>query len=141
MKWVREIFANETVQRIVKFGLVGIVNTAFGYALFAALIYVGIAPQPALAIAFFVGVIWNYLTHARIVFGTEGFKRLPAYAVSYFLIYFMNRLGLAWLLGAGLHPLLAQALMLPIIAVISFFVISKALTGHVPLFGGTPKSS
>lgn len=132
METLRALSQDQGVIRFVKFILVGVLNTAFGYLLYALLIFLGIAPQPALAIAFFVGVLWNYLTHARLVFDQNGFNRIPAYAISYLLIYVLNSGALALLLRAGLHPLLAQAVLLPVIAVISFLLISKALTGRFP---------
>lgn len=122
-----------TFRQFVKFILIGVVNTIFGYAVFSVLILLKIPPQPALAAAFFIGVIWNYWTHARIVFKRPGLNRIPAYAVSYFLIYVFNSGGLALLLKTGLGPLISQAILTPIVAVMSFVLISKALTGKYPL--------
>ena len=77
--------------RFIKFLAVGLLNTAFGYAVYVVCILAGFAPQTALAIAFAIGVVWNYLTHARIVFKTGGYRRLPAYVVVYAILYGINR--------------------------------------------------
>ena len=82
-------------RRFLRFVAVGIVNTAFGYGVYAALVLLGLPPQPALALAFAVGVVWNYATHARFVFGTEGYRRLVPYAAVYLGLYLLNAVALA----------------------------------------------
>ena len=69
---------NATRRRFLKFILVGLLNTAFGYAVYAVLLFAGLDPQPALATSFGIGVIWNYFTTARLVFDQGGFSRFPA---------------------------------------------------------------
>lgn len=114
------------------FALVGIVNTVFGYAVFAALSLSGLSPQLALIISFIVGVAWNFMTHARLVFDTKGFGRLPFYLLSYMAVYIFNALSLEGLLIAGLHPIAAQGLLLVPAAVLAFILISRALTLRFP---------
>lgn len=122
-------------RRFIKFGLTGVVNFAFGYSLFAGLYLVGLHPQTALAISFSIGVLWNFLVHRRFVFGTTGYRRLPAYVLVYILAYFVNRWGLWVALDYGISPLLAQLVLMCVTFVISFVGISVALTGAVPFFG------
>ncbi len=130
---IARLSADETFRRFVKFLIIGVLNTLFGYAVFALLIILDVPPQPALALAFVTGVVWNYWTHARLVFGQQGLSRFPAYAASYIFIYGLNSGGLALILQAGSSPLMAQAVLAPVAAVISFLVISKVLTGKFPI--------
>ncbi len=130
---IARLSADETFRRFVKFIIIGVLNTLFGYAVFALLVILNVPPQLALALAFAIGVIWNYWTHAKLVFGQQGLSRFPAYAASYLLIYGLNSGGLALALQAGSSPLMAQAVLAPVAAVISFFVISKVLTGKFPI--------
>ncbi len=125
--------------RFVRFLAVGVLNTAFGYAAYAALIGLGLQPQPALALAFALGVMWNYLTHARLVFGQKGYRRLLPYAAAYGAIYLINAAALQAALAAGLHPLSAQALLVVPMAALAFFLISLVLTGQVPFLPGAAK--
>ena len=118
-----------TLQRFARFVAVGFVNMLFGYAVYALLVVVRFEPQLALVLSWVLGVIWNYFTTARFVFGQRGFRRFPAYVICYVAIYGMNAGLLNILIGTGLSPLLAQALLLPIVAVLSFVSISWALTG------------
>lgn len=124
---------NKTLATFLRFVLVGLLNTAFGYLAYAALVAVGLGPQASLALAFVLGVIWNYFTHARLVFDQRGLARLPPYVLSYLVIWGFNSGGLALLLRAGLGPYLAQAVLAPAAAVFSFVLVSKALTGRFPL--------
>lgn len=122
-------------QQFVRFILVGLGNTAIGYLLFAGFVQLGVPSQPALALAFTLGVIWNFWAHARFVFGQGGFAKLPAYVGVYLAIWAGNALALKGAEGIGLPPLIAQALLAPIAAVLSFVFIARVLTGAYPFLG------
>jgi putative flippase GtrA len=119
------------VIRMVRFLVIGVVNTAFGYGIYALLLLLGLHPQAALAIQFIVGVVWNYFTHGRFVFGVWGFGRLPHYVLSYVAIYLCNAALLQELIAAGLGPYAAQALALGPTVILSYMLVSLAL--RVPL--------
>ena len=115
--------------QFIRFLLVGGLIRLFGYSVYAVLVVAGVAPQPALAIAFCLGVLWNYVTHGRLVFGARGFRRLPAYAAVYVGIYAVNAFLLARLLALGIHPLVAQAGLSLVMAILSYTLIKAVLTG------------
>ncbi|WP_299901212.1 GtrA family protein [uncultured Ruegeria sp.] len=119
-------------QSFMLFALVGIVNTAFGYAVFSVLSLSGLPAQAALAISFVIGVLWNFMTHARIVFDTKGFRKLPFYLLAYVIVYVFNAFSLEALLIAGLHPIFAQGLLVLPAAVLAFILVSRALTDRFP---------
>lgn len=126
------ISGHSMIARFVRFLGVGVLNTGFGYAVFAALVLVGVDSQPALAVAYALGIIWNYMTHARLVFNTTGLGRMLPYAAAYGVIYALNAFALHLAEGMGLSPFLAQALLILPMAVLSFILISAVLTGRVP---------
>lgn len=132
---ISQLRHDPTMHQFIRFILIGVLNTAFGYCVFAILIWAGLSPQPALALAFVLGVIWNFFAHARFVFGEGGLSRVPHYVLGYLVVYGFNALALKMLLSAGLTSLVAQALLAPVAAVLSFFLIAKALTGRFPIFG------
>lgn len=113
--------------RLVKFLLVGLLNTAFGYAVFLVVILLGAPPQLALVLQFCLGCLWNYFMHARLVFEHDGYRQMPLYLLAYGAIYGVNALALAAIMAAGTTPLMAQAILTPLIAVLSYFLISKIL--------------
>ena len=118
--------------RLLRFLLVGVLNTAVGYALFAGLIWLGAGPQLALPISFGLGVLWNYATHARLVFTDARRDRLLAYIATYVGLYALNALLLWVLMALGLSALVAQALCLPVSAALAFLAIGRVLTGRWP---------
>ncbi len=123
---------SHTQWTFLKFLMVGVVNTAFGYMLYALLLAVGLHPQPALALSYFGGVIWNYMTHARLVFSTRGLSRLPPYVLAYLVLYGINALGLQALLGMGLSPFIAQGILVLPAAMLAYILIGRVLTGRFP---------
>ena len=107
--------------QFVRFLFVGALNTLFGYAVFAGLILAGLSSTPALVITYVVGVLFNFVTTGRLVFGKNR-GSLARFIGAYVVIYFFN-LGLLKLAeSAGAGPLLAQALCLPVVAVFSFLL-------------------
>ena len=126
---------NDGLWRFIKFLIVGVLNTAFGVVVYEILLVLGMAPQGALALAYFIGIIWNYFTHGKLVFETEGFGKFPAYLGSYFIIYLVNSAGLYLMLNMGVSKYLAQPILAVIMAIPTFFLISYVLTGRMPLFG------
>ncbi|QFT71172.1 GtrA-like protein (plasmid) [Labrenzia sp. THAF35] len=123
----RTAFSDLMTSRVVRFLGAGIINTAFGYGVFAILVLAGVHPQVALVAQFGLGVIWNYSIHARFVFGVSGFGRLPLYGLAYVAAYAFNALLLAALTGAGIPALGAQLLSLPPVVALSYILVSRAL--------------
>lgn len=117
----------EVLQRPVRFVGAGVLNTAFGYGVFAIAVWQGVSPQIALILQFALGVLWNYFTHAQLVFSVRGIGRLPYYVVAYCGIYAFNAALLAALLNTGFTPYAAQAIALPFVVILSFLLVSKAL--------------
>jgi putative flippase GtrA len=119
--------------RLIKFLLVGVLNTGFGFAIYAILLkLVGFGPQLSLILSYVAGVIWNYFTHARLVFDAKGYGRLPAYAFAYSVLYGLNALALAVVTSFGWPPLAAQAVLVLPMALLAFMVVSPVLTGRLP---------
>ena len=77
--------------RVIKFLCVGLLNTVFGYSIYAALVYVGIHYSLALLIATILGVIFNYFSFGRILFqGRGGLIILGKFVTAYGAVYFFN---------------------------------------------------
>lgn len=115
------------LRRPLAFLAVGLLNTAVGYAIFAAALAAGAGPRRAVTVQFLLGVLWNFAMHRSLVFGTGGLTRLPLYAAGYLLIYGINIVALEALMRTGLGPLAAQALAMPGIVVLSYVIVARAL--------------
>jgi len=103
---------------LLRFGLVGVLNAAFGYAAFAFLVVAGVWPGVALIAANLAGIAFNFQTSRRLVFRTKG--RGLRFAVLYCVMMALNWAGLRILQRVGLSALLAQALLVLPVAALSF---------------------
>jgi putative flippase GtrA len=101
-----------------RFGLVGLLNAGFGYAVFALLIREGIWPGVALIAAAVAGTIFNFQTSRRLVFRSRGdaMRFVGVYAV----VLVVNWSALFALRLYGLPDLESQALLTLPIAALSF---------------------
>nr|WP_281501898.1 GtrA family protein [Aliiroseovarius sp. F20344] len=109
--------------------MAGLVNTAFGYTIYAAFVFIGAHPQLALALQFAIGVVFNHMTHGRFVFGTRGYSRFPYYVLAYVAVYLFNAAALKILMTLGAGAYLAQAIALVPTVLLSFKLVSAALRG------------
>lgn len=109
------------LRRFALFLATGGINTLFGYAAFALLIWLGTPNTPAVVLSTIAGVVFNFHTFRR-VFTAQGLSRLPRFVGMYAVIMAIN-VGLLHLLArAGLNAYLAQALIVAAIVPCSFFV-------------------
>lgn len=109
------------ILRFPKFVVTGIVNTLFGYALYSlALLWGGLQPPIALAVATLAGALFNYFTTARLVFEERRLHRLPRFLLVYGGVYGLNLALLALFMRLWHDPLAAQALALPFVVLLSY---------------------
>ena len=101
--------------KVSRFLLSGLINTAFGYAIYAALIYLDIPYLVALLISTILGIIFNFFSFGRLVFG--GYRDwivFSKFIFSYALIYLFNGGVLIILTKEFLFsPYLGQMLCIP----------------------------
>jgi putative flippase GtrA len=102
----------------LRFGLVGLVNTGFGYAVFAVLVLAGVWPGAALAGTTAVAVAFNFQTSRRLVFRTNG--PVLRFVAVYIVVLAANWAALRLLQWCGLPGLGAQALLTLPVAAVSF---------------------
>lgn len=117
--------------QFARFVLVGVLNTVFGYGLFALFTWLGLAYPAAIALATALGVMFNFQTTGRMVFNGAGSERLWRFIAVYGLIYMLNVAGVAGLLKTGVNIYLANAVvMVPLVAI--SFLLQRALVFREP---------
>lgn len=116
--------SSAALRRFVRFVGVGALNTAFGYLLFAALIFIGLGSGLALAAATVIGVALNFLTTGRLVFGNRDYRRLPRYLGVYAMQFLVNWSALR-LLEQSMSPLLAQLILVGPMAMLTYLLMAK----------------
>ena len=115
-----------TSNKLVKFLVAGLINTAFGYIVYATLIFFDTPYLYALLIANIAGIIFNYLSYGKILFKDNGnlyvfLKFVAAYAGT----YFFNVMSLELLISNfKLGPYLAQLICIIPNAAITWILIN-----------------
>lgn len=107
----------------IRFLAVGVLNTAFGYVLFAFLTWIGLSYPLAIGLGTIVGVLFNFQTTARLVFGATDSHRLFWFVGAYAFMYVLNVFGVALLLKWGFNVYWAGAILLLPMAVVSYFTL------------------
>jgi len=114
--------------RFVRFLLVGVLNTIFGYSLFAVLILIGLNYKYAVLIGTILGVLFNFQTTGRLVFGSKNNKLIFRFVLVYVVTFLLNVevLRIVDAIDIGIEQktkmLIAGAILLLPMAVISFIL-------------------
>ena len=114
--------APTTLSQFLRFVAVGLVNTAFGYGVFAAMVIAGTPPMPALVAAYVAGILFNFVTTRKFVFGRSESSSFLRFVAAYGVIYIFNAVLYEVFAATGAPPLVSQAICLPIVAVFSFIL-------------------
>ena len=98
--------------QVVKFLGTGLLNTVFGYSIYATLVYVGIPYLAALLISTSIGVIFNFFSFGRIVFyARSGLLVFGKFVTCYGAVFFFNAFSLDMLVvNLKMSPYVAQVL-------------------------------
>ena len=113
-------------RRFFRFLVVGVLNTAFGYLMYALLLRFGLHYTAALLLATIAGVLFNFRTTGRLVFGNRDNSLLWRFIGVYALQYLLSIGVLRLLHEAGLNDYLAGAVLMLPMAVLSF-ILNRAL--------------
>jgi putative flippase GtrA len=106
----------------VRFVIVGGLNTVFGYGLFTVFYLLSHHRQLSLVASTAVAVLFNYFTTGRLVFANRGFKAMIPFFLGYGVVLIVNMASLEILTRAAVHTLVAQAISLPLMVVLSYVI-------------------
>ena len=112
--------------RIIKFLSAGVLNTVFGYAVYAILIFVHVPYLTALFMATVIGVVFNYFSFGRMVFhGYGGWFVFGKFVIAYGLVYLINAVLLKVLIKYFLFsPYMGQMLCIPLSVLLSWLTMN-----------------
>ena len=121
------------VAEVVRFGLAGLANTAFGFGVYSGLVLLGLPVSIALLIATLAGVFFNFFTFGGFAFRRLQARLLPRFLVAYGLIYLFNLALLEGLRAAtGLGPIVAQLACLVVVAPTAYLVLKAKVFQDSP---------
>ena len=110
------------LNEVVRFLFVGILNSLFGYFVYAVTLYFSDQLTISLLVATVVGVLFNYKSTGSLVFRHNGESRLLKFVVVYSVIFVGNASLLYFLVSAGWDKYLSQLFLTPVAAIFSFFL-------------------
>jgi putative flippase GtrA len=113
--------------RIIKFLFAGIINTIFGYAVYAILIFVNLPYLTALFVATVAGVIFNYFSFGRMVFSSQGgWQVFARFVIAYSVVYVINAFLLMVLTkDFYFNPYVGQVICLPLSVLLSWLLMNR----------------
>jgi putative flippase GtrA len=112
--------------RFVRFVLVGGLNTAFGYTVFAICILIGIPYPLAALVSTVLGVLFNFKSYGGLVFASHDNRLIFRFIAVYGICYVVGLVPLAWAKAHGVPILWMGAIcVLPMAALA--FTLQRAL--------------
>ncbi|WP_343623465.1 GtrA family protein [Roseateles puraquae] len=106
----------------LRFLIVGALNTALAYAVYALLLWLGLAYGWANLGSLVVGILVSFFLQGRLVFGSHDNRLLPRFVLCWLILYALNVALIAGLMRLGLNAYTAGALALLPMALGSFLV-------------------
>ncbi|MDP1678922.1 MAG: GtrA family protein [Candidatus Nitrotoga sp.] len=120
MSYFRSLTAKAKTLHVVRFLIVGTVNTSFSYLIYAALLYIGLGYQFANLLALVVGILFSFKTQGHFVFDNPDNRLLGRFVVSWALIYLCTITLIGRIIVLGFDAYLAGALALPFSVALSY---------------------
>lgn len=77
-------------KKFILFLCVGLLNTLFGYSIFAFFLWIGVHFTISALISTIAGILFNFTTFGRIVFKSNSYSNLPKFVFIYALNYFLG---------------------------------------------------
>ena len=111
--------------RLQRFVAAGLLNTAFGFAVYSVTILAGAPVWLALLVANATGVGFNFITTGGYVFRNLVLARFPRFALAYVALYLLNWALIDWLRGWVDGAIVAQALLTLPLALLSYVVMAR----------------
>lgn len=116
------VISRKNRSQLIRFILVGMLNTGFAYAIYVILLLVGLNYQMANLGALVLGVLFSFRTQGHIVFNNANWRLFGKYLVAWAAIYLINITIIGGLLNFGINAYIGGILALPTTAAMSFVV-------------------
>jgi len=113
-----------SLTKIWRYYKVGLVNTVFGYALYALFLKAGCGLYLAQIISHLMGMAFNYFSYSRHVF-TDAKPSKTRFILSYALNYLIGLASLASAAGVIPSPYIAGLVAILITSAINFLILNR----------------
>ena len=105
---------------LLRYFIIGGINTVFGYSLFALLTWSGLHYSLAMLCATVAGILFNFKTYGRFVFGSSDSRLIWRFIAVYVILYGLNVGCVSILLIYIKNVYMANAITLVFIASLGF---------------------
>lgn len=109
------------LRHFICFLATGLVNSGFGYLCYFILVLSNSPTWLAVFGSTIIGIIFNFFSYGTAVFRNTSISIMPRFVAFYFLVGLINILLLNFLEIWHIGPLVSQALLLPILALLGYF--------------------
>ena len=108
--------------QLIRYYQAGVVNIAFGYSLFAVLVFAGLQVYAAQLVGHVLGVAFNYFTYSRYAFADRQGDKF-SFFMSYVGNYLLGLAGLWAALKVIASPYIAGFLVTLAVSVVNYLVL------------------
>lgn len=119
--------------KFIRFFLVGIVNSIFGYGIFAFFIFIGIHYSLAVFMGTVLGILFNFKTTGRIVFNSNNNMLVFKFFGVYVVTMLLSILSLSILKRYSVSEYIGGFVLLLPMALVAFFLNSRFVFSERPL--------
>jgi len=116
----------ENKYRLLRFLIIGVINTVFSYLVFAVLFYFIQQKEVTVTLSFLIAILFNYQRISKYVFSESNEKKFITFLFVYLVVYILNLVHL-WITVDIFHfnVYYAQILTLLYLPLISFYLNKK----------------
>lgn len=107
---------------ILRYLIVGTINTGFSYSIYALGLYMGLKYQIANLIALMVGIVFSFKTQGRFVFNNSNNRLFGRFVISWAVIYVATIILIGKIIELGLNAYWAGVVALPFSVGLSYMV-------------------
>ncbi len=108
--------------QLLRFVLVGAINTVFSYSIYAGLIFLGIGYAIANLVALIMGILFSFKTQGHLVFRNPRNRLLGRFVLAWAFIYVTTVALIGHLIHHGFDPYTSGILALPFSTVSSYLI-------------------
>lgn len=119
-------------RRFLRFLVVGVLNTAFGYGVFALVYLATGSHRIAIVVATMAGVVFNFMTTGRLVFDNRRLRAFLPFILGYAVTGGLNIVIVDLIVAAGVGALWAQLVALPVVVLTSYAINDRVVFGRKP---------
>ncbi len=118
-------------ERIIRYVLVGALNSAFGYFVFSSFLFFGLHYTLATLLGTIIGVVFNFFTTGKLVFRSMDKKHIFGFTLVYVILFFLNIILLKVLITCGMSAYLGGLVLIPVMALIGYLLQSRFTFNNV----------